>query len=384
MNLILFFTYGVSLKVWDEKGLLDREIILYKKLADNGINVSFITYGDELDYQFKDKLGDIEIVPFYAHFKKTKNRILRLLYSFLLPIVLRKYIARADLLKTNQMNGSWAAVIAKLLFKKKLIVRCGYEWYRFYELKGNFNFFKKVILYLIEWISYHTADKIILTSESDKKYISNKFKLNKMDKIKVIPNYIDTERFKPLNHNIPKKENHLLFIGRLSQQKNLFSLLDAIKETNWVLDIVGDGELKDELLSFALKNKVNVNFIGRVPNNKLPEIINQYEVFILPSLYEGNPKTLLEAMSCGLCVIGTDVEGINNIIKDGENGILCKTDSKSIKEAIEKVMADVSLRKKLGNNARGYIVDNYNLDKIFKQERNIIYNLYKGNENENR
>jgi len=366
MNLILFFTYGVSLRTWTETGLLDREIILYKKLIENGLRVTFITYGEESDYQYRDKLGNIKIIPFYAFIKKPSNKIIRFIQSFFLPFILKEQLKQADIFKTNQMSMTWGPLLSKLIFKKKLIVRCGFEWYKTLLQKPH-SILLKYFVYITEWISYRNADAIILTSEIDKKYVIATFKVKHNNKIKVIPNYIDTGTFKPIN-DIKKKKDSLVFVGRLSKEKNLFNLFEAIKESKYILDIIGDGELKDELKDYSLKNQIKVNFLSIISNNKIPEILNQYEVFILPSYYEGNPKALLEAMSCGLAVIGTDLEGINNIIRHKDHGYLCKTDSKSIRYAINIVMEDKLLRKRMGAQARKFVISHCSIDEIVKRE----------------
>jgi len=373
MRLLLFFTYGISLKTWDETGLIDREIILYKKLTEKGIKVSFITYGDKSDFKYSDKLRNIEIIPFYAFVKQPSNKILKFIQSFFLPFILRKHFKKIDIIKTNQMSTTWAPIIAKLLFKKKLIVRCGFEWYKTL-LKKSHSILLKYFIYITEWLAYQIADAIILTSEDDKQYIIRKFHISDSNKIKVIPNYIDIEIFKP-NVNVTKKQNYLLFIGRLTEEKNLLNLLSALKGSHYTLDIVGDGKLKEPLMFFASENGIKVNFLGRLPNNEIPRLLNQYEVFVLPSLYEGNPKALLEAMSCGLAVIGTDVDGIRNIIKHKENGYLCKTDSKSIRDAIDVLMNDEFLRKSMGIQARKFIINNCCIDEIVNRELNIYNSL---------
>jgi glycosyltransferase involved in cell wall biosynthesis len=375
MNLILFFSYGVSLKTWHETGLLDREALFYKRILEEDINVKFLTYGNDLDYQYKNELGNIKITPFYSFANKPSKKYLRLVHALLLPIILRKEIKNADSLKTNQMSGSWVAVLSKLLFRKKLIVRCGFEWYRFIQRQSN-SIFRKLIIYIIEWISYHFADGIILAAEDDKDFVNKRFMIRTNEKVKVIPNYIEVEIFKPM-FGEKKKNNHLLFIGRLTKQKNLFNLLKAIEKSKYTLHIIGDGELKKELEAFCTQHQININFLGQFPNNEIPKIINQYEVFILPSYYEGNPKTLLEAMSCGLSVIGTEVEGIKNIIEHKVNGYLCQTDSVSIRAAIDKVMSDAPLRIAIGQAARQYIIKFCSLDIVLKKELNF-YNRFLG------
>ena len=113
---------------------------------------------------------------------------------------------------------------------------------------------------------------------------------------------------------------------------------------------------------------MNVNFLGLFPNNKIPEIINQYQIIILPSYWEGNSKVLLEAMSCGIACIGSNISGINNVITHGENGYLCGVSSNSIKDAIVNVYNDKTLREKIGKNARKYIQENCSLRSITKKE----------------
>jgi glycosyltransferase involved in cell wall biosynthesis len=104
----------------------------------------------------------------------------------------------------------------------------------------------------------------------------------------------------------------------------------------------------------------------------LPEILNRHEIFTLPSLWEGMPKTLLEAMSCGLPVIGTKIDGTKEVITHGKNGILCDTDSNSISDTIINLMGDEALKEKLGENARRTIVENYSLDILAKKELGLM------------
>jgi glycosyltransferase involved in cell wall biosynthesis len=373
MNLGVFFTYGISLKIWDELGLIDREILLYRSFDEQDIKIAFITYGNESDYQLKDKVGNIRIIPLYAFTKKPSNKILRFIKSFFLPIIMSSQLKEMDIIKTNQMSTTWTPIIAKLIFRKKLIVRCGFEWYRF-MLRENPALIKKMYIYITEWLAYHIANGIILTSEDDKQYVMKKFSIINSEKIRVIPNYINTELFKPFADTY-KKRDHLLFVGRLTEQKNLFNLISALKDGCYILDIVGGGKLKENLMRFATDNKVVVNFLENIPNNKIPELLNQYEIFVLPSLYEGNPKALLEAMSCGLAVIGTDVDGIRDIIKHRENGYLCNTNSESIREAVEVVMHDKCLREKMGAQAREYVIRNCSIDTVIKKEIELYNSL---------
>ncbi len=353
-TLALFFTHGISLRIWDEIGNLDREIKPYKELAKYFQEIYFFTYGNKGDLGYQNLLPEnIKILP-------KKWNLPSVLYSLFLPIFYREELKKIDILKTNQMSGSWTAVLTKWLFKKKLVVRCGYEWLSFLE-KQRKNWFKRKIASLIENIVYRVADKIILSSDRDKKFIGRKFKIS-VSKIKIIQNYIDIELFKPLN--ISKEKSRIIFVGRLEKQKNLFNLIEAIDNLPIKLVLVGKGSLKEKLKNFAKEKNAKVEFKGNIPNEELPEELNKSEVFILPSLYEGCPKTLLEAMSCGLPCIGTNVDGIKEIIQHQENGYLCETDANSIRKAIIKLLNDKILRQKLSQVARKTILENFSFEKI--------------------
>src|SRR3546814_17832635 len=84
-------------------------------------------------------------------------------------------------------------------------------------------------------------------------------------------------------------------------------------------------------------------------------MINAGRIFVLPSSYEGHPKTLLEAMACGAAVIGTDVPGIREVIEDGRTGLLCAPTAAALRDAIERLLSDEPLRRRLGGNARQQI-----------------------------
>jgi glycosyltransferase involved in cell wall biosynthesis len=378
MNLVLLFTYGVSLKIWEETGLIDREVLLYKRLLKKGVHVTFVTYGDEQDFAFREKLYGIEIVPFYAYAKKPKWKLFALLHSLLLPFILREKIRKAHVVKTNQMLGSWVGLLSKLLYRKPIIVRCGYEFYR-NALRnewdgGNNGLLLRHLTYrmlglFLEFFSYHLADKIVISNASAAQFIERTFKV-KTRKIKLLRNYVDTNRFKPMKPG-RKNRDKVLFIGRLHPSKNIMELLKALESLTIGLDVIGGGGQETELRDFIEKKGLDVNFLGVVPNSMLPELINRYPIYVLPSLYENNPKALIEAMACSRAVIGTNVPGIQEMIRHGENGLLCETDANSIRRAIDKLMQDHYLRERLGKNARTYIMENCSLDGIAEKEYSI-------------
>jgi len=375
MNILLLFTYGISLKEWNYKGLIDRELLIYHRLIEKGYNIDFITYGGVEDLEIKDKSGNIKVFPVYERMKKSKYDIVNVLKTLFIPFRFKDVFRAVDIIKTNQMQGAWVGVIAKFIYGKKLVVRCGFEWYRnaYVRRVKRWNFFKNGFIYILEWLIYRFCDEIIISNETDLEFIKHTFKI-KNEKLNLIRNYVDTELFRPLE-KIKKDDNSLVYLGRFEGRKNIVNLLDAVKGTPYRLDIVGYGEERAELESFVRVNKLNVRFLGLIPNQRLPELLNKYYVMILPSLYENSPKALLEGMSCGIPVIGTDVPGIREIIRHKENGFLCGIDAYSIRTAIKSVMESPVLRNNASKSARQYILENCSIDIILKKEYEIYKNL---------
>lgn len=367
-TLALFFSFRISLKDWHDLGILEREVKLYNKLSKYFYKIYFLTYGGEDDKKYNSYLSpNIEVVPmpFIRKGGRKQFRPVMLIYSILMPFINWKILKNASILKTNQIPGCWTAVMAKMIFKKRLILRCGYIW-SYFALQNKENVIKIYIKKIIEKFSCTFSDAIVCSSVWDQNYLERNYKV----KAKVIPNYVDTEIFKPLN--IPKKKDSICFVGRLERQKNLIALLEALKGLPYELTIIGSGNMRKKLEKKAEVDNINVRFINSVSHLRLPEILNQHEVFILPSLYEGTPKALLEAMSCGLPVIGTNVKGIKEIIQHEKNGILCEVNPESIRKAILRVMDNDGLKESLGKEARKTIEEGYTLEKLIEREK-ILY-----------
>jgi len=370
----LFFTYGMSLKRWDELGIFDREVFLYKKLADKAAEVAFFTYGDKSDLSYSGQLSGIKIIPAYLDKKRPKNTKIAFLYSFLLAFKFRKIFSRYNILKTNQMWGAWVPLLAKWFNGGSLLVRCGYEHY-YTLLVEKRPLREKCFIYLLSRLVYASANRVIFTTRHIAEFVMQRFHVS-ANKISVCHNLIDTELFNP-DQEVELTGRRILFVGRLSKEKNLFSLMQGCKKAGVGLDLVGDGALRDELKNNAQDIKLDARFLGTYPNNQLPAVINSYPILALTSFYEGNPKALLEAMSCGRAVIGTNVDGIRQIIGENENGILCGTDIDSISSAILKLINNSELRARLGENARKYILKNYSVSEILDNELNIYEEILK-------
>jgi len=172
-----------------------------------------------------------------------------------------------------------------------------------------------------------------------------------------------------------ESNSRILFVGRLNDQKHVSLLIRALQGTGYGLDIVGDGDLREKLEQEAQQKSVDVHFLGRAPNHLLPEIYNAYPIYVLCSKYEGNPKTLLEAMASGCAVIGTNVQGIRGVIRHEDSGLITDDNPDALRGAIQRLFSDGALRKKLGENARQQILEQNSLQAAVQQELYVYQKL---------
>lgn len=367
MKLGLIFTRKISLATWDRVGTLDREVSYYNRLATSCETIFFFTHGTRADdARFQSVLAsniELRFRPWW---------IGAAAYVFLMPLIHARTFRIVDIIKTNQMDGSWAGVIAKKLFKKKLVVRCGYEWLNYF-ISTNASWYKRLIARIVEHWSYRHADRIIITSEGDKKFILENFHIPE-NHISVVGNFIDTKLFSP-DVTVSKESGRIMFVGRLHKDKNLALLIESLVGLPCQLVLAGKGPDADELFWLANTLGVSVAMQGAISQEQLANELQTSELFVLPSRSEGNPKALLEAMSCGLAVVGTNVKGIREIIEDGVDGLLAQTDVESLRTAIKSILENPELRDKLGARAREKILREYSLDIILAKELSIYESL---------
>jgi glycosyltransferase involved in cell wall biosynthesis len=176
--------------------------------------------------------------------------------------------------------------------------------------------------------------------------------------------------------DLPKTYD-LVCVSKASPQKNLPALFNALAQLAQTgnspsLLLIGSAATDAHLRQQAEEDRLAVTFIPRVANFELPGYLNQARAFILPSLYEGHPKALLEAMSCGLPCIGTDVPGIREDLQHLKTGYLCRPEATSIAEAIRTVVDNLEMQEILGGNARSFISKQYSLSTILDLELTII------------
>lgn len=354
----------MSFEKWKKFGHFSREISFYKKLREKNLEISFISYGPN-DCKKEIQKYNFDLINIID--KKLNNNIIIFFYSLFLLFKNRKKIKKIDFFKTNQLSSSYLAILIKFFFKKKIIIRAGYEPNILFSF-NNISFFKKIFFYVNSYLAYLCADKIVVTSTSIKSFIIKKFRLNKK-KIIVIGNYIDTDLF-----YYKEKKNfalNFLTISRLSDEKNLNNLINVFNRNNMNLTIIGNGNFQKFLNEKKIKLVNNkIKHLGFIPNEILPNSIKMFDFFILLSNNEGNPKALLETMSMGMIPIVNNADGLNNIVKHNNNGFLVGKDYEDFELFLSNIKNfNQSLLNQISRNASTYIKNNYSLEKILLIEK---------------
>jgi len=369
MNIILIFSYGISLKKWDEAGIIDRELHLYKELERKyNIYFTFVTFGDEQDEKYSNKITNLKIVPIYKYIKFSNLRIINFIKTLYFPFKTYKIFNNADLIKTNQLNGSWVGIVLKSLLNTPLIVRTGFNLYEFSIMEKK-PFFIRFFFYLLTQFSLIFSNVYIVTSNADKKFLREKFFNSK--NIEIIPNWVKNIT---KGDNKKRYENKILSVGRLEEQKNYKDLIIAISNSEIELDIVGEGSLKKELMEVANLHKSKVNFLGTLSHSELLKLYTKYKIFVLSSKFEGNPKVVLEAMSYGALVVAAKNKNIQEIITNEVNGIMF-SNLEDLQKLINYYMENTSDRNKITKKAYEKIELTNLFDVILEKEFKLYKNL---------
>ncbi|MFH1704114.1 MAG: glycosyltransferase [Nitrospirota bacterium] len=234
------------------------------------------------------------------------------------------------------------------------------------------------------------TDKIVAVSEDVKEDIMRYDRIDP-SKIEVIPNGIDVERFNPEKNTTDIRKEFSLeeddivigFIGRIVTAKGLEYLLDALpylkgEFKSIKLLIVGEGSLVEKLKERAKKNNIFDNILFTGKRRDIPEILASINIFVMPSIAEGFPNALLEAMAMGKPIVTTEVGGIPEIVKNGFNGLLVPPrDTLSLSKAIKELISNDQLAAKMGQAASNLVRDNLSIKAIAQKWQSLYLSILK-------
>ncbi|MCL1950260.1 MAG: glycosyltransferase family 4 protein [Turicibacter sp.] len=277
-----------------------------------------------------------------------------------------------DLVHLHSTKAGWVGRIASWLMKRKTIFTV-HGWCFTEGVAGN----RKKIGRFIETLLAPLAQKIICVSNFDKK-LALALEVAPTQKIEVVYNGVRALEVQP--KPLKSSKIKVIMVARFTDQKNQRCLIEAFAHVSPDFDLylIGDGiNLEgDQKRAVELGIKERIHFLGG--RTDVTEILQDMDIFVLSSHYEGLPISIIEAMSLALPVIGSDVGGVNELISDGINGYLVKPDnSHQLAEKINNLNSP-SKRWAMGQKSLEIFQDKFTLDKCVAHTRKIYENVLKG------
>jgi glycosyltransferase involved in cell wall biosynthesis len=257
-----------------------------------------------------------------------------------------------------------------------------------WSFHNNQNYFVRKLRELSESFLTKKAIKTITVSESNKADGVKKFGLKRAQ---VIYNGIDDVKFDPeedytdirAEFGIPKDKTLVGYLVRMTEQKDPFTMIKAIKKVsetnkNIVFLMVGNGDLLDATKKMASDLGVTDQIVFSSFRSDMPDILKAIDIYCLPSLWEGMPIGMLEAMAMGKACIASSVDGTIELVNDGINGLLINTkDPDTLAKQIINLHLHPERRLALGNNAKEYVSKNFSLAEMVLKIENLYSSVFR-------
>jgi glycosyltransferase involved in cell wall biosynthesis len=235
--------------------------------------------------------------------------------------------------------------------------------------------FLKPLSFLVKINSFFSNTIIVYSERLIKEYDLEKHR----NKIVVAPrHFLDFNRFnveKPLS----ERDDLVGYIGRLCEERGALEFARAIpkvlEERGEVTFLIGgDGHLRNSIEKYIGKKRLNhkIKVSGWIPHERLPTYLNELKLIVLPSITEGLPNIMLEAMACGTPVLATAVGGIPDIILNGHTGFLMKENSPHcIAENVIRTLGNPSLER-IAKNARVLVEREFTYEACIERYRRVL------------
>jgi len=330
--------------------------------ASKKIDISLIIEESNSDISFFQNIQNIYI-------QKFKWLPLRFLENLALIIWNRIKGYNNFYVHYSYISAFNAGLISRITKAKTFYWNCGMVW-----LFGKDKFLK-IILNMVNFL--------VTGVESLKKGYADNYNIS-LNKIKIMPNWIDLVRFQNIEHNfiyskynLEKDRVYVLFLHRLAKRKGahyIVPVAKALKDLNIKFLIAGDGPYEDILKQEIKDNELkNVRLLGRVPNKEVSALMKVSKLFFMPSEEEGFPRVLLESMASGLPFVVSDIGGVREISTEEEQEFIFKIGNvEAMSNAIKKILNDSDFYEKLkGTNLKQ--VQQFDI----KEVSQIFINLFK-------
>lgn len=264
----------------------------------------------------------------------------------------------------------------------RICEKCGHK--KYYHVVANRctkGSLQKSLVNMIEMYLHHSIlhsyDKVSLFVSPSKFLMLKTRELGFKGKIIYLPNFIELQEYQPEYSSI---DNSLVYFGRLAVGKGIETFLDAIKGLNLPVKIIGEGPAKELLIKKTQsENITNITFLGYLQGPKLYNEIKKAMIIVVPSeWYENNPRSIIEAFALGKPVIGSDIGGIPELIKEGETGYLFPPgNSLALRDKIKLAWKEKDKLSELGRRARRFAETELNSEKHYAQLMEIYQSIIK-------
>lgn len=225
------------------------------------------------------------------------------------------------------------------------------------------------------------ADHIFCLSFQDRDYLVQRLGIPAERITRVAP-AADPVYFEAGKRRVYGDVRRLLFFGTWLKRKGTDELVEAfasLAETHPALrlSVIGAGVPPERVAAdFPARVRDRVDCYQNLTEAEIAELLLEADVFILPSVFEGTPQTLVEAMATGMPVVTTATSGMRDVIRDGENGLLVATRSAGeIRDAVERLMRDRELRERIGRKARDEAEADYRWARVAEPFRSVYLQL---------
>ncbi|MFQ5977113.1 MAG: glycosyltransferase family 4 protein [Candidatus Heimdallarchaeota archaeon] len=340
----------------------------------------FLTRPQKFGFNFR-KISLYDCKFYIVPFSHGPGMVVWLVTSLCMAIFLCRRKNIDVIIAQDPLLSGFVGYVAKAITRKKLIIECHGDWkgptFRRYHslLPGRV---QDYILGRISAFLLHKADSIRVVSS----YLRKQVKFIVQDKeIFQFPAFMNIDFFlesRREEENVDPRS--ILFVGSPPTLKGLKYLIIALgmilpKYQSARLLVVSENKWEKNIAQFAEKIHLerNVVFLGELTQSQLRDWFSRSEMLVLPSVSEGFGRVLVEAMACGLPVIGTEVGGITEIIEDGKTGfIVSPRDSKALASRIELILSDFKISRTLGANARKNIKENYSNNAFFDDYTTLV------------
>jgi glycosyltransferase involved in cell wall biosynthesis len=329
--------------------------------------VRYFSYLDESLAQYTDDAALLERVRVLPG-----GRLHPWLQSVLLPFTRAGALRGCAVLRVFQVTGALPAVVARRRWGVPFVTTYGFWYARLARSRS-----RSWLHQALERLALGAADAVIVTTPELGAHVARRVAA---DRVHLIPNGVDTALFAPS----PARpgERRILYVGRLSAEKDLGTLVEAaakLARLDVRLVFVGAGPERAALEATARARRVSLEVAPVVPHDQLPARLAGAAAFVLPSLTEGHPKALLEAMSAAVPCVASDVGGNRAILRDGETGLLFPPgDAAALAAALERVLTDEGLAGALARRAREQVVRTYDLGVLVGGEIDLLLRVARG------